>query len=239
MSDVFSASSAAKYIACPASANLSAAIPTWTPPDVPDIKASVKGTDIHELFERMGEYTAREMEGIAKALLYVAELRKTRRFKFERELSGEGHWLRQRPAPRTTADAVLYVQDEIHVIDYKFGKIEVSAFDNAQGKYYACAFRILAPRAKGVWFHIVQPFIENVEAVFFTNAELDAFEDECRQAEAKIKAGDTTFGPGDHCTFCPANPHGRGVKGSPKCPALLDILYPPTPLDEDAIFDLL
>lgn len=236
MSDSFSASSASKFIACPASANLPLAIPTWTPPDSDDMPSSVKGTDIHELLEKVAAYTAKEMLGIAKAIEYVAELRAQRRFKVERELEGIGWWLQQKP--KTTADLVLYVTDEIHVIDYKFGKIEVEAFDNPQGKYYCSAFLPLAPRAKGVTFHIVQPFINNFDSVFFTRRELSDFQFECLQAEKKILDGDITFGPGDHCTFCPANPHSRAPKGKPSCPAMLDLLYPPAPLDEDAILDL-
>jgi hypothetical protein len=46
------------------------------------------------------------------------------------------------------------------------------------------------------------------------------------KAEALVLAGDTTFGPSDSCTFCPANPHGRGSKGRPFCPAQMQMLYP-------------
>lgn len=237
MTERFSASVADKHIACHASANLEQAIPGWTPPpNDGDTPASIKGSAIHELLELAGSYSPREMAGIAQAMAYVAALRQQRRFKTLLEAAGEGWWLTDKP--KTKADVVLYVADEIHVIDYKFGKIPVDVNGNTQGKYYSLAFWPLAPKAKGVTFHIVQPFIDNIDSTFFSITELEEFMEETQKAEAAIAAGSTTFSPGDHCTFCPANPHSRGAKGTPMCPAMLQILYPPKPLDEDAILDL-
>lgn len=240
MAERFSASVAAKHIACPASANLELAIPGYTPPPRDGATpASIKGTNIHKILEDVGELTPKEMLGVAQAITYVAELRRTRRFQMLREFSMEGWWLTADPKPRTTADVVLYVADEIHVVDYKFGRIPVEARGNAQGMYYALAALPLAPKAKGVRFHILQPFADNVDDVFFTLDELEEFRLDCVRAEAKIAAGDLTFGPSDHCTFCPANPWTRGAKGTASCPAMLQILYPQPPLDEDAILDLI
>lgn len=235
MAERLSASAASKHLGCHASANLELAIPGYQPPPRGgDTAASVKGTDIHELLEKAGAYTPKEMLGIAQAMAYVAELRQTRRFKMLREAKGSGWWLKSEPP--TTSDVVLHVADELHIVDYKFGKIPVSVDDNDQGKYYALAFLPLSPKAKGVWFHIVQPFADNIEKVFFTLAELEKFRLDTIAAESAIQAGDTTFTPGDHCQFCPANPHTRGAKGSMLCPAMVQLLYPRPPLDEDAIF---
>lgn len=226
-----SASVAAKQLACHASANLELAIPGWQDPVEDDTKASARGTAMHQILEDAGAYSAREMLGLAKAMTYMAELRQQRRFKFIREAPGTGWWLKARP--KTKADGVLYVQDQLEIVDYKFGTILVEAADNEQGLYYAAAFASLAPKAKGVTFHIVQPFIDNFDSVFFSMAEIEQFMNDTRAAEDAIAAGDTTFGPSDHCKFCPANPHGRGVKGSPYCPAMMNLLYPPTPVDID------
>ena len=43
--------------------------------------------------------------------------------------------------------------------------------------------------------------------------------------------------PSDHCTFCPANPHTRGDKADMKCPAMMEMLYPPV-IDEDDILGI-
>lgn len=240
MTERFSASVAAKHIACHASANLEVAIPGWTPPpDDGETKASSRGTDMHKILELAGGYTPKEMAGLAEAMAYVAELRQRRRYKQLLEASSTGWWFQQNPPPKTQADVVLYVADELRIVDYKFGRIPVPAPGNVQGKYYALSFLPLAPKAKGVWFHIVQPFADNIDEVFFTLDELEDFRKECLVAEEAILNKDTTFSPGDHCMFCPANPHGRGGRGTPSCPAMLQILYPRPPLDEDAILDLI
>jgi hypothetical protein len=201
---------------------------------VEDTNASAKGTSIHEILEHAGAYTPKEMEGIAEAMMYVALLRQTRRFTIINEAQGTGWWLKSKP--KTKSDVVLYVSDELHIVDYKFGKISVDVLDNAQLKYYALAFAPLAPKAKGVWAHIVQPFAKNIDKVFITMAELEQFRLESVAAEVAIDAGDVTFGPSDSCKFCPANPHGRGVKGRPFCPVLMQLHgYTSAPLDVDDI----
>ena len=224
MPERMSASVADKHLACHASANLELAIPGWKEPTQTDTKASAKGTAMHEVLETAGQYTPTEQIALARALLYIAELRQKRRFKQWLEAESTGWWLKQ--TPRTKADVVLAVQDEIHVVDYKFGTIKVEAAGNSQGKYYSLAFSPLAPKAKGVWFHIVQPMIDHYDSVFFTTAELEAFRLETLAAETAIMAGDVTFGPSDHCKFCPANPHGRGIKARPYCPAMMQLHYP-------------
>lgn len=237
MPERLSASAASKHVHCHASANLELAIPGYTPPPAGGTTAaSIRGTDMHEILERAGAYSAKQMAGIARAMAYVAGLRTQRRFKTLLEAHLTGWWLKS--TPPTTADVVLYVQDQLDVVDYKFGEIPVEVQGNSQGKYYCAAALPLAPKAKGATFHIVQPFADNIESVFFTRAELQQFMDETARAEAAIAAGSVTFTPGDHCTFCPANPHTRGAKGSALCPAMLELLYPTPPIDEDEILDL-
>lgn len=243
MPERLSASAAAKHLACHASANLELAIPGYQPPPRDgNTAASIKGTNMHEILEHSAAYSAREMIGIAAAMSYVAELRlgshsaKRRNFKILTEAKGEGWWLKSKPP--TTSDVVLWVADEMHVVDYKFGTIPVDAHDNAQGKYYSLAFLPLAPKAQGVTFHLVQPFANNIESVFFSRAELEQFKAETIAAEAAIAGGSLAFGPSDHCKFCPANPHSRGAKGSARCPAMMQLLYPRPPMDEDAVLDL-
>lgn len=46
-----------------------------------------------------------------------------------------------------------------------------------------------------------------------------------------------TFSPGDHCKFCPANPHGRGAKGKPYCPAMMGLLYPQPAVNYDEMLE--
>jgi hypothetical protein len=77
-----------------------------------------------------------------------------------------------------------------------------------------------------VTLHIVQPWADNMNSWFASAARLQQFKEEAQQTEQDLINGDTTLTPGDHCTFCPANPHGRGLRGRPYCPAMMALHYP-------------
>ncbi len=235
MAERFSASAAGRHMGCHASANLPLAIPGYKDPVVDDTPASAAGTMRHKLLEPIMSLTTKEIDGFAKYLQYVADLRKTRRFKVLVEQMMVAEWLDTKP--KTTADLVLYTQDEIHILDGKWGKIPVYAQGNVQLMFYAVTYAVFAPRAKKVTVHILQPLIDNYDSWEISTTELRQFMEDALAAERAIQAGDTTFAPGDHCTFCPANPHGRGAKSTTFCPELMSIFYPKI-IDEDAILDL-
>lgn len=237
MPERFSASQAGRHMACHASADLEKAIVGYVPPvdDRTANTAANRGNDMHEDLARIMRHPTSDVVNLSKALAYVADLRQTRRFKVLVEQSVKATWLQGEP--ETTVDLVLYTADEIHVIDWKTGRIHVDVHDNIQLLYYAVCFAHLAPKAKGVTVHVVQPWADNIEAVFVDTNALSAFIATATTAEAAILAGDLTFGPGDHCMFCPANPHTRGLRGSQMCPAMMQILYPPV-VDEAEILNL-
>lgn len=237
MPERFSASNAKKHMACHASANLELAIPEYVAPveDRTANNAANRGTRKHELVEPIMELPASEIRQVAKYLEYVADVRARRRFKVMTEAKVTAEWLSSKP--QTTADLVLYTQDEIHILDGKWGKVPVYVHDNAQLLYYAVCFAPLAPRAKGVTLHIMQPALDYYEELFVSAEDLKKFMDEAIATDMAIASGDLSFQPGDHCTFCPANPHSRGQKGSKFCPVLLDIYYP-KPFDEDELLNL-
>ena len=235
----FSASYAAQLMACPGSADLEKSIPGWVAPEVDETKgAKGQGTRMHEYFELAGQLPPSQLRKVAEVLNYMADLRSTRRFQMLTEHTFEAGWLVSKP--KTTVDVVLHVSDELHIVDYKWGKIPVDPEWNEQLLYYAvCAvFDGLAPKAKGVWLHILQPnAVNGLRKWYVTATELNQFKLNAQAAEAKVLAGDTTLVPNDHCTFCPANPHSRGDKGSPLCPPMMQKLYP-FDVDEDAILAL-
>lgn len=232
----FSASNAAKHMSCPASANLDVAIPGWEEPVIDHTAgAKGKGTNIHKILEDVVNLSVNDMEKISESISYVAALRRTRRFKVLTEVKAEATWLTSKP--HTIVDLVLHLQDELHIIDWKTGSIFVDVNNNDQLKYYAACFMHLSPKAEGVWLHIVQPWADNMEKVWLSATELQVFITQAQEAEKKILAKDTTFGPSDHCKFCPANPHSRGDKGRPLCPAMMNLLYPSV-TDEQAILAL-
>jgi len=227
MTERFSASVASRHMACHASADLSTAIPGWVPPVEDDTadNAANRGTIMHALFAQVMDLGAADLRKFSEAVAYIAALRQTRRFHTLIEEPITAEWLITKPG--TTADLVLYTQDEIHVIDLKTGKIPVSAFENKQLMYYAVSYGHLAPKAKGVTMHIVQPWAGVMDSWYADTAKLHLFMAEAKDAEFRINVlEERDFGPGDHCMFCPANPRGRGQKGHPFCPALMDMYYP-------------
>lgn len=242
MPERFSASNAAKHMACPASANLELAIPNYQPPEEDDkIRASDEGTDAHEVFEDLMGYTPSDLRHWIKVLEYIEKLRSTRRFKVQREMKVTATWLALDPKtgqhPGSTLDLALYTQDELHVLDLKWGKIPVPVFDNVQTIFYALCSLHLAPKAKGVTIHILQPRADNMDHQFIPSTELKMWESKLIAAQARVNALDVTFGPSDECKFCPAYPHSRSPKGAPLCPATMQLLYP-SPFDADEILGL-
>jgi hypothetical protein len=232
----FSASKASRLMSCTASGNLDAAIPHWNPPleDRTANTAANRGTHMHEILADITLLSPKEMAGFAKAIEYIAEVRGRRRFTQLIELTATSDWL-PKPEP-TTADLVLYTQDEIHVLDFKWGRIPVEVVGNQQLLYYAATYAKYAPKATQVTVHIVQPNADIFEEWSVDTLTLVDFMREAGDAQAALLAGNLDFMPGNHCTFCPANPHGRGAKGSPLCPAMMQLLYP-APFDEAALLE--
>jgi hypothetical protein len=222
-------------MSCSASGNLDVAIHGWVPPVVDPTKgAKGKGSDIHEILEKASMLSASDLENVIKSLQYFTAIAKTRRFKHLAEEMVEVDWLPSKP--RTIVDRVLYLSDEIHIFDWKTGRIFVDVNNNDQMMYYALTYAYLASNAKGVWVHIVQPWADNMESRFITTNELAAFKARALEAEAKVQSKVIEFHVTDHCKFCPAFPHSRGDKGRPLCPEAMHVLYP-MPLDEDAILE--
>jgi hypothetical protein len=226
-----------RQIACHASANLDLAIPNWTEPveDRTVDNAANRGTNMHLVFAKVMELPRADMRKLIEAMQYVADLRATRQFKVLVEQKMKATWLDS--APDTTADLVLYTQDEIHMLDLKTGKIPVEVVDNTQLLFGAATYGHLAPRAKGVTCHILQPWANGNSSWFADTVTIGKFMADAQAAETAIQKGDTTFTPGDHCQFCPAYPHARGLKGKPLCPVTMKLLYPPL-VDEDEILGI-
>lgn len=233
MAERFSASQASKFMNCRGAANLALAIPNWVAPvdDRTADTAANRGSRMHEMFADVMSLSTKDIVMMARALEYVANIRSTRKFQVLIETRVHATWLASNPV--TMADLVLYTSDEIHVFDLKTGTMRVEVANNSQLMFYALCYAPLAPKATGVTLHIVQPWADNVDSWFADTAALRDFRDEAVKADLEITAGVTTLSPGDHCTFCPANPHGRGLKGRPYCPAMMDVLYPQLEPDYD------
>lgn len=236
----FSASQAERLIGCHASADLETAIPgfiypehdTTLEPAIPDnlgyivemiekvstdtgsSKAAARGSMLHACMATLlAEFTTSgQLAKLVQLLVALLNVLEQRRFKMLIEVTTMLDWL-ARPVP-TTADLVTYTADELHVWDWKFGSMPVSPAA-LQLKMYALAFLHLAPRAKGVWVHILQP--GNYAEVYFSIEQLEAARDLVLQHEGEVIAGDLSFNTGKQCEFCPASPWTRGARGNISC----------------------
>ena len=189
--------------------------------------------DIH-WFRDLNQFTPKMMRFIAacaERILYLKE--KLVGVTYKSEVSTEAQWLDS--APRVTTDVVIYSPSYLHVIDYKTGQIPVDAAGNAQLMFYAATLLDLAPNAEEILVEIIQPGNNSMWVV--RRKFLERWMQLAREADRRVSSKDLTLVPGDHCTFCPANPHTRGEKSVARCPAKYNQLYPPR-VDTNEIFDL-
>lgn len=238
MVEKFSASRAERLMHCPGSARLDEAIPGWVPPVVDDTAGQKgDGTRMHFALAEMVELTTPgQYTKLLNCLVELEFLRSSRRFKTLIEEEVVAEWLPSKP--RTTVDLVLYTRDELHIWDWKWGKIPQPVEGNPQLLFYARSFIHLAPKAKFVTLHVAQPLADGYTQWVVSMQDLAAWAVEAIAADKRILDGDLTLVPSDDgCTFCPANPHSRGDKGTPLCPVMMDVLYP-NRIDADAILDL-
>jgi len=131
----------------------------------------------------------------------------------------EATWLVSKP--KTTVDLIVRDKHRMEVLDLKMGDIEVSPVMNEQLMYYAVSEGGL--EYDKVRLHIVQR--NNIDYWEVRRGTLQTWMAQVQESEALILAGDLTLKPGDHCKFCPANPHSRGDKGNKACPAMMSVLY--------------
>lgn len=164
----------------------------------------------------------RRIAFLAEALEYVADLiadMDPDSLEIFVEVKKKVEWLDT--APNTTVDLILKDKDTMHVLDLKSGEVSVSPVENEQLMYYGRTFGALD--FEHVTLHILQR--ENIDNWRLTNKFLLDYTTKIQTSEQEILAGDLTLSPGDHCKFCPANPHTRGDKGNKACPAMMRVLY--------------
>lgn len=208
---LLSASSAARWLACPPSAVAAAAYPSK------DTDYTREGTLAHEVAEQWARYptTGPEMmPDVTKEMLdcarsysdYIQELKTTDDavVLFEQRVDFSP-WV---PDGFGTCDCVILQGETMDIIDYKYGKgVSVSAERNPQMMLYALGalndFGV-AYDVQNVKMHIYQPRINNISTYETTVADLIAWADEVVKPTAAIAAkGKGDYKPGEHCRFCP------------------------------------
>ena len=213
---VLSASSSSRWLACPPSAQLCAALPDT----VTDYAR--EGTCAHELAEYkvqklLGnpasnptenlDFYDSEMEDCTDSYAqYIAELLSTlqepmvlveQRLDFSRYV----------PDGFGTGDCVIVAENVLTVIDFKYGKgVAVSADHNSQMMLYALGalelFDALYDIAE-IRMVIFQPRIQNLSECTLPLSELLHWaETELKPKAALAAKGEGAFAAGEHCRFC-------------------------------------
>jgi hypothetical protein len=214
---LLSASSSARWLACPPSAVAAEMYPSA------DTDFTREGTLAHEV----AEYTARtnpsvhfdldaylgEHHGCDQEMIECAQ---GYRDYIQEQIKSDSAviLLEQRvdfspwvPDGFGTADCIIIQSNTMDVIDYKYGKgVAVSATDNPQLKLYGLGalndFGFVYD-IETVRLHIYQPRLNNISTFEINAGELRAWaEMTVKPTAEKAAEGGGDFKPGEHCRFC-------------------------------------
>jgi len=216
---VYGPSSAAKWLNCPGSVNAEEGLVET------ENKFATEGSAAHHLAymclsenkqptaflghsfpEYPNNTVDAEMAGcIQQYVSYIYELKGQR--EFEQEVSYE-EWV---PGGFGTADAIVTVDDTLHVIDLKYGKgVPVDAEKNPQGMLYALG--ALGERGSFQGFemvviHIHQPRLEHVSTWEITPDELYEWAEYAKMRAKLCTLPSAERIPGEYqCRWCKAKP---------------------------------
>ncbi len=104
-----------------------------------------------------------------------------------------------------TADVIMVGRDELHILDYKFGKgIEVSANENTQLMAYAFGANVMHQRGT-IILHVVQPRLSNYDTYVISKGNLDRwYEHTLLPGLALADSVDAPYVPSlTSCRWCP------------------------------------
>lgn len=207
---LLSASSAARWLACPPSAVAAEAYPTQ------DNDYTREGTLAHEVAEavaRTGSIAGSWPEDVTDEMLqcaaeyrdYIQELTTEDTIVLLEKRVDFSPWV---PEGFGTADCILIHGDTMDVIDYKYGKgVAVSAVDNPQEKLYGLGALNdygFAYDIKKIRLHIFQPRMNNISVDELSVDVLLEWGDKAvKPTAAKAIKGKGEYNPGEHCRFCP------------------------------------
>ena len=250
---LLSASSAARWLACPPSAKLQEAYP--------ESKASYaeEGTDAHSLCEEKllnllgarhtdipeftktlkyfddemdrctDEYADYVMDAYNEAKRYTPDA-----LAFVEQRVDFSNWV---PGGFGTADAIIVGEGKVHITDFKYGTgVQVSAVENPQMRCYALGVLELLDglyTLDTIAMTIFQPRLENVSEWSITRDELLQWAENSLKPTAELAAkGEGEFCTGDHCRFCKAKHECR--KRAEEMKELLKYEFRTPPLLEDS-----
>lgn len=206
-----SASSAARWLACPPSAVAQLLYPNE---DTPYTREGTLAHEVAEAYARrwrddvpalIPEEATDEMVRHAKDYAaYIAELVTSEHaaVMLEQRLDFSP-WV---PDGFGTGDCVILEGDVMHVIDYKYGVgVPVSAERNPQlmlyglGAWNEYGFAYEVERVK---LHVYQPRIDNISVYELTAEDLLAWGESIKPIAEEAARGKGFYKTGDHCRFC-------------------------------------
>ena len=213
---LLSASSAHRWLECPASAVAATAYPGT------DTEFTREGTLAHEVAEciayGVGPASVKDdldRIGVADKEMIDCAIG-YRDYIQEQTKSDSAHVLLERrvdfspwvPDGFGTCDCIILQDDTMTIIDYKYGVgVPVSAVDNPQLKLYALGALNdygFAFEVSKIEMHIYQPRINNVSVDKCTVDELmDWAEKTVKPTAEKAAQGKGGYKAGEHCRFCP------------------------------------
>lgn len=211
---LLSASSAARWLACPPSAVASELYP----------KTSTTYTEEGTLAHEVAEIAVRNATSAGKVLPFPKDATQEminhagdyRGFILEHwrnptdlllleERVDFSNWV---PNGFGTCDCIIISGSTLIVIDYKYGKgVEVSADQNPQMMLYALGALNdygFAYEVDTIQMNIFQPRINNISTFEMTVDQLlDWADNHVKPIAAMASKGEGLYKPGDHCRFCP------------------------------------
>lgn len=186
----YAPSSASRWLKCPGSAGLSD----------PGGEAADEGTLLHAAAHAIltggydpGGLDEEQAEAVMECVEYARGLAGLNGFYTERRIESE--WIADFGG---TIDFAIDFGEELHVLDFKFGRQLVSPHDNKQLLSYLCLARELIGRRGKYFGHIIQPRAGQTDCAEYTNDDLDAHEFDVVEATASDR-----IVPGEHCRYCP------------------------------------
>lgn len=221
---LLSASSAHRWMPCPASARLAARYPAQ------DTPFTREGTKAHEVAELIASHAGEKISVIEHELLnydpdmirhgadysaYIESLKGPDTTMLLEKRVNFSDWV---PEGFGTADCILLHPDGcMDVIDYKYGQgVEVDATENPQMMLYGLG----AISDYGFCFdvnrlrlHIFQPRKSHISVYELTVGELFAFGEKARAHAAEALSDNPSMRAGDHCRFCPHAGHCPELAG--------------------------
>ena len=223
---ILSASSAARWLQCPPSARLNAAVPDTVSEYAAEgtrahaaaeacLNAYLKGRRAKPKYDdgEMEEAVARYVDVCVEKITAARKATKDAVIRVEQRLDFSAYV----KDGFGTGDMVIISDDVLEIVDLKYGKgIPVSAVHNPQMRLYALGAveeYALLYGFSNIRMTIVQPRLDSVSSDVIAVADLITWGEEIKKTADLAFEGKGEFAAGDHCRFC---------KVRARCSALAD-----------------